>query len=66
MKSFLVGLINSLRQLLLGNFNVKVEREDILKLINGMGTKLRHNTWILPDENIHNQVDHTVEHKILH
>jgi len=50
---------------LLGNLNVKVERENILKLINRMGTKLPyHNTWILPDENIHIQVDHILVHKI--
>lgn len=39
---------------------MKVEREDILKMMNGMGTKLpHHNTWILPDENIH---IHVVSH----
>jgi translation initiation factor IF-1 len=50
---------------MLGNLNVKVEREDILKMMNGMGTKLPHrNMWILPDENIHIQVNHILEHKI--
>jgi hypothetical protein len=60
-----VGLINSLRKLLLGQLNVKVEREDILKMMNGMVTKLpRQNTWILLNENIHIQADHILVHKI--
>jgi hypothetical protein len=58
-KSFYVGLINSLRKLLLGILKVKVEREDIPKQKNGMGTKFPlHNTWILPSKNIHIQVDY--------
>jgi len=62
----LVGGTNQfLTELLLGNLNVKAEREDFLKLMNGMGTKLpHHNTWILPNENIHIEVDHILVHKI--
>jgi hypothetical protein len=41
-QSFYVELINSLRKLLIGKFNVKAEREDILKLINGKCTIFPH------------------------
>jgi hypothetical protein len=41
-QSFWVTLINSIRKLLLGNFNMKAEREDILKLTKGKHTIFSH------------------------